>query len=259
MRRPCLLLVLTLAALLGSCNVVPSLSATPRLGTLELDGDLSISSSGSSASGDMEDLGFDDDGAVFEPRVDLAWGPIDLIATAYDAAYAGSGTADVTFDLGGVTINTGEDVDSELDLRGLALLATWDLVPTDFVDVGLGLGVQALDIDAAMTSQTSGDTIETDESVPFPVVAARAAVQISDLTISAVGSGVSVETNDVDATYYDVDLMASWTFERFLGFHGALVAGWRQIALDAEYDDDGSDVVLDFSISGPFVGLTLGI
>lgn len=259
MRLPTLPVALALAALFTSCNIVPSVRATPRLGTLELEGDLSISSSNTTASADMEDLGFVDDGNVFGPRLDIAWGPVDLIATGYQSSYEGEGTADVTLDLGGVTIDVGDSVASSLDLTTLGVLATWDFVPTDLVDIGLGFGVQALDIEASITSLTTGDTIDTDESAPFPVVAARAAVQLFDLEITGVASGVSLEQSGVDATYLDIDLMASWTFERFLGFHGALVAGWRQVSLDADYEDEGSDVLLDFTLSGPFFGLTLGI
>ena len=250
------LLPLTLAT---SCNIVPSVRATPRLGTLELSGDLAISSSGITAEADMESLGFVDDGNVFGPRVDIAWGPVDIVATGYESSYEGEGVADVTLDLGGVTITAGEAVSSSLDLTTIGVLATWDLVPTDVVDLGLGVGVTAIDIDASITSLTSGDTIATDEAAPFPVVAARAAVRLFDLELSGIASGVAVEQSGVDATYFDLDLMASWTFERFLGFHGALVAGWRQVVLDAEYEDDGSDVLLDFELSGPFFGLTLGI
>lgn len=259
LRRLGPLLGLGLLGLAPACNIVPDLKATPRIGTLELTGDLSISSTGATASADVEDLGFDDDGSTFAPRVDLAWGPVDIIATGYQAAYEGQGTADVALDLGGVVITAGDTVDSELDLTTAGVIATWDFIPTDLVDLGIGLGVQAIDLEASITSQTTGDTISTDESAPFPVVAARAGVQIFDLELTGVASGIAFEQDDFDATYLDIDLMASWTFERFLGFHGALVLGWRQVMLEADYEDSSSDVDLDFTLSGPFFGLTLGI
>ena len=260
MRHPVILLALLLGCGLSSCNIIPSATVTPRLASLELDGDLLLGVGGVSGSGDLETLGLGDSESTFAPRVDLSWGPVDLVATAYNSSFSGEGVADVTLDLGGTTITAGDTVRSDLDLSSLGLLAIWDFVPTDLVDFGLGLGVQLIDISASVESIGLGaGTIETDESAPFPVLAARAAVQVFDLELVGVASGVSFETGGIDATYYDLDLMASYTFERFLGFHGALVAGWRQIVVDAEYTDQGSDVILDFTLSGPFFGLSLGL
>ena len=260
MRFPILPPVLTILALASSCNILPSARITPRVGTLELDGDISAGAPGVSATADMEDLGFIDDGSVFSPRVDLAWGPVDLIASGLNAQYEGDGTAAVDLTVGGTTISGGADVHSELDLNMVSLLAVWDFIPTDVVDFGIGLGVQAIDFDTSITSTDMVPvTIETSESAPFPVIAARGAVQLFDLEISAVASGVSLDISGVDATFLDLDVMASYTFEEFLGFYGAIVAGYRQIDMDVEYSDSGSDVALDFALSGPYFGLTLGL
>ncbi|MFT5291607.1 MAG: hypothetical protein ACI8PQ_003229 [Planctomycetota bacterium] len=260
MRFSNLVLALSTLALASSCNILPSARVTPRIGTLELDGDISAGTPGLSATADMEDLGFIDDGNVFSPRVDLAWGPVDLIASGFNAKYEGDGTADVALTIGGDTISIGEAVHSELDLSMVTLLAVWDFVPTDVVDFGLGLGAQVIDFDTSITSLGMVPvTIETAESAPFPVLAARGAFQLFDLEISAVASGVSLDISGVDATFVDLDIMASYTFEEFLGFYGALVAGYRQIDMDVEYSDSGSDVALDFSLSGPYFGLTLGL
>jgi len=250
---------LALALFACGCQVTPSLVVTPRLGTLDVSGDVFVSSSGSSVATDADDLGLDEDNAVFEPRVDFAWGPAHVMGTVYSASYEGTGTAEGQLDLGGVTINAGDQVRSTLDVTSVNLVTTFDLIPTKLVDLGIGLGVRVIDFDGKVTSLSTNQSIASDETFALPVAAARAAVNVGPFQLSLVGSGLGGSYDGIDASVLDLDLMGEYTFEEFIGFHGSLVLGYRYIGVSVEYTDSGSDVDADLDFQGPYIGLSLGI
>jgi hypothetical protein len=243
----------------GGCAAVPHAYLTPRVGPLDVDGDVAISSSSGTASTSADALGLDEDTIVFNPRIDASWGGLDLMLSGYRGRFSGSGRTEGQFDLGGVVIAAGEDVDSRLDLGQASLLATWDLVPGNLIDLGIGLGASAFDVDARVRSQSSGDEVETDEVFVVPLLAARAAVTLGDFQLGLHWSGIVVDVGDVDARFHDFDLMARWCFLDTGSIVGALVAGYRLMLVDAEYDDGGSRVDVDLDFHGPYFGLTLGL
>ena len=248
-----------LAVALGSCQLAPSLSVLPRVGQLDIEGDVLVSSSIASVASDAEELGFDQDDATFQPRVDLRWGPAHITASGYIADYEGTGTAEGQLDLGGVVIAAGEQVESALDVTSVNLVTTFDLVPTSLVDVGIGIGARVVDFEGQVRSLSSGDSIDSDELFALPVAALRAGVALGPVQLSAIASGLSGSYDDIDATVIDVDVLAEYRFDDFLGFHGSFVAGYRHIGIDVEYTDDGSDVDADLDFTGPYIGLALGI
>ena len=251
--------LVVLALLASGCQLTPSISAIPRIGPLAVDGDILVSSSVASVGSDAEELGLDEDESVFSPRVDIGWGPAHIMVTAYGAEYDGTGTAEGQLDLGGVTISAGEMVESNLEVNSLNLVTTFDFVPTKLVDVGLGVGARVIDFQGSIESLSSGDSIVSDETFALPVLALRGAVDVGPLEVSLIGSGLTGTYSDIEATVLDLDLLGEYRFDEFLGFHGSLVFGYRYIAIDVEYTDDGSDVDADLNFSGPYIGLALGI
>ena len=259
MKRARLVALGLAVVLVPGCSLTPSLVAIPRVGPLDIKGDVLVSSSGSSVSSDAEELGLEEDSGVFEPRVDFEWGPAHIMASAYWAEYEGTGTAESDLDLGGVVISEGEQVESSLDIASVNVLGTFDLIPTDVVDLGLGLGVRVIDFDGKVTSLSTGDSIESAEGFALPVAAARAALSVGPFELSLLGSGITGSYDDMDASVIDLDLMGEYTFEKLLGFRGSLILGYRYITIDVEYTDEGSDVEAELDFSGPYVGLALGI
>lgn len=247
------------ALLACACQLTPSLVAIPRYGGLDISGDVLVSANSASVGSDVGELGFEDDSSVFQPRLDFAWGPAHVAASAYWAEYEGTGTAESQLDLGGVVISAGEQVESSLELTSANVVATFDLVPTDIIDVGIGLGARYIDFAGNVRSLSSGNSIASAEVIALPVAAARVAVALGPFEVSAVGSGLTGSYSGIDATVLDVDVMGEYTFERFLGFHGSLVVGYRYITIEVDYTDQGSDVEADLDFSGPYVGLALGI
>jgi hypothetical protein len=243
----------------------PSLKARIVGARLGLDGDLAAADSGVgiSASSDVESLGLDDDETAIAPRVEFAWGGFHLLADTIGVEYDGQGIADADITIGGTTIPAAENVDSELDLTLSGALLLWDVVPTDLVELSLGLGVVYADESASITSlgpAVAGQRVSTDEQAPLPVVGARLGFELWKLHVEALGRGLQIDVDNVDARFFDVDASASFEFLGG-GDHGSLglVAGYRLIELDAEYEDGGSDVDIEVDFSGPYLGLAASL
>lgn len=237
---------------------VPSVAIAPRYVFTEVDGSVAANAGGSSGSSSLEDLGLDDSSSAFSPRVDLDWLGFQVSASTLATSSSGRGTLDADLDLGGDTISAGDDVDSDLDLDVLSAAATFDIIPTDFIDVGVGLGVTMLEFDARFRSTTTNDLLVTDESLPIPVLAARVGSQIGPLDVGAVLGFIDYDVDDVDASLFDLDIHAAY---RLLGegdrFVGHIVAGYRYIDMDGSYEDGDSTVATDFTIEGPYVGVAV--
>jgi hypothetical protein len=244
-----------LAVAVSSCGA-PSFGITPRLGKLDIDGNIGVESTGVTAKNSVESLGLVEDDSVFGGRVDLDWGGVHVTAAGQSSTHDGDGVLEADLSQGGTTITAGTAVESKLDIGIYSGVVTFDLLPTDNFELGLGLGVAAIDFDVSFTDPNSGDRIATDETVPLPVLALRGAVALGPVDVSVLASGISVAIDGDEATYIDLDAMAR---VRVLGsgdrFTGWLALGWRQIDLDAEYEDDG-EAELDLEFSGPYFGLT---
>jgi len=247
-----------LVLLLSSCV---SVSAIPRFGRLDLDGEVGINdaSSGSSASNSISDTGLDDDRSVPGARVDLEAAGMTTTFQLSSSSHGGTGTLTADLDDGTTSIPAGSTVRSDLDLLLGEAIVTWDFVPGDTVELGLGFGATLFDVDAQFQDTGSGDTISTDEVLPLPLLAARVGVALGDFDVSLLAGGFAIEIDDDDATFVDVDLMARWKVFGAAGRRvGAIVLGYRHVELDLDYDDDDAAVELDLELSGPYLGFSLG-
>ncbi len=246
-------LLIVLGAL-SSCGA-PSFGVTPRLGKLDIDGEIGVQSAGVSATNSVESLGLVEDDSVFGARVDLDWGGVHVTASGQSSTHDGDGVLEAELSQGGTTITAGTAVASELDIGLYSGVVTFDLLPTDNFELGLGLGVSVADFDTSFTDETTGDRIATDEVVPIPVLAARGGFALGPVDVSVLAAGMAVAIDGDEATYIDLDAVAR---VRVLGsgdrFTGWLALGWRQVELDAEYEDDG-EAELDLEFSGPYFGL----
>ncbi len=236
---------------------LPTLQGGVRYGTFEPTGDFGISSSGVVAQSDVEDAGFDRDDSVPSATIDFKWGAPHFTLSALQASFEGNGRLDAEVSQGGNTIPAGANVRSEMDLDIYSGIVTFDLLPSSF-ELGIGGGVTAFDLDASIRDRDTGIEVSTDEIAPIPVVALRAGVEFGDFALSGLVSGMDIDVNDVDVAFYDVDVYARW---RFIGgnkrVRGSLLAGWRQIGADFDYEDSNDDVEGDLTMFGPYIGLEI--
>lgn len=245
------------ALALSACSA-PSLYVTPRISQLDIQGDVGIQQ-GSSLSGQasIDSLGIEEDTSVPGGRVDLLAGG-HWTVSAQKSSHDGDGIADATLSSGTVTINVGDPVHSEFDFGLYSGAVTFDLVPGDTVEVGIGLGLAALDIDARFTDQLTSQEVSTNEIVPVPSLAGRVGVSMGPVEVSGLVNWIKLNYRDTDASYLDVDAMARL---RILGsgdhFSGYVAAGYRFLNVQADYESDGNSIDVDVDFSGPWIGLSL--
>ena len=240
----------------AGCQVVPTASVTPRYVALELDGDIGVSGAGTVVSSSTTGLGIDDDTSL-NPRADVSWLGFDVWATWYDARFAGQGRAEGQLDLGGVVINVGDPVASELDLMMATGAATYDLIPGDTIDLGIGLGYGYVDFDAEIRSLSTGEAVGSAETFGMPLLAVRGAIEVGALELSAIIAGLKAKASGDEVELFDADLMLRWHFLNVGSVQGGAVLGYRVTRIDADYEHLGSRVEADLDFAGPYAGLTI--
>ncbi len=246
-------------SLFAACST-PRLDVTPRWGTVDISVDVGIASGGVVAQADLETAGLQADDSVFGGRLDFDWGGLHLMASAQDSTHDGEGTLTATISSGGVTIPVGAAVASELDLGLYNALLTFDFIPTELVEFGLGGGVTYIDLDASFEEDATGATVATDEAAPIPVLAARVSSRFWRIDASVEASGMAISYDGTAVTLLDIDAMAKLRLfggDNHLAAH--LAAGYRWTDLDVEYEDGSDEVDGNVTLEGPWVGLTISI
>lgn len=252
------ILACTSALMLCSSCAGPYIAVEPRYGNLELDGDVAVASGAITSSNSLDAVGLDDAEGTFGARVDARWLMPHLTVWGSQSSFDGDGTLEADLSQGGNTIVAGTDVKSDFDFDMLAGVLTFDLFPGDTFELGIGFGAALLALDASITDPVGAADITLDESLPMPLVSARLGAQFWRLDVEALLSGMALDVDGNDATFYDLDLAARM---RVLGSGdhatGHLVLGYRHVALDVDYDDGGDAVELDLEFTGPYIGLRI--
>lgn len=236
----------------------PAVYITPRVSKVDIDGGIGVQM-GSSVSGQatVDSLEIEEDSGVIGGRVDLvALGHWTF--SAQQSTHEGDGFADATISQGSVTINPGDPVKSEIDFAVYSGSWTFDFIPGDTLEAGLGLGVSVLDFDAMFTEQVTDQVIQTDETVPVPSLVGRVGANLGPVEVSGLVSWIDLGYKDTNASYLDIDAMARVrVFGDSNRFAGHIAAGYRFVDVQAEYEDGGDSVDVDVEFSGPWIGLSL--
>jgi hypothetical protein len=237
----------------------PTVDITPRFGEFDVEGDFaaSVAGGGATANSSFESMGLDDSEATFVPRGDLSWAGMHLSVTALDADFAGTGVVDNTIVYEGTTITGGTMVDSEFKFSTLSSALTWDLIPSDTIEVGIGIGVSLMDIDLSIQEIGGAlNEISTDEVIPIPMVALRAEFELGPIGVTGTANMIEVGTDDGDVSVTDLDINGAY---RLFGgkdrARGSAVLGWRSFEVDVEYSDDDDDINANWTIDGFYLGL----
>ncbi len=249
-------LVVLALSLLGAC-AAPQFQLAASYGELTPKGDVSlVNGGGATANNSLDDLGLDSAEATPALRADFKWGVPHLTLATQSSSWDGNGILSVDF--GG--IGTGTAVDTELELALHRSVLTFDLVPTDLFELGLGFGVSLIDIKGSVDESAGALSENFDESLPVPVLAARIGGKLWKLDCELLLSGLKVDVDGNSATYLETDLNARYSIFGAPGeLGGGIIAGWRQVSLQAAYDDGSDAVDLDLTFSGPYLGVQLGI
>lgn len=255
--RPLPLAVPLVSLALASC--APSLKVMPRIGALELEGDLLISEDEVDATNSVGDLGLDDREATPSALLDLEWGSPHLTLATQSTSFSGDGRLAGALEYEGNTIPAGADVASDLDLGIHSGILTFDVAPTPIMELGIGFGVTAVAIDARFREDGTGTTVDTDEVLPVPVLAARVGFWVDNVEVAGLISGMDASVDDADVQMLDLDVYARYHFFGFAQHgSGSVVLGWRRLDLDAEYEDEDSVIDAELRLTGPYLGVQFG-
>lgn len=253
-------LLLALLTGLGSCST-PRLDVMPRVEQAKFGGHISASSSGVTAqSNDVaNDLGLNSTESEFGGRVDLTFGGAGKWTFAWSPAeFSGNGTLTEDITYNGTTITAGTPVASDVTMNVGTLLWTHDFIPGDNLELGLGLGAHVLDFHTSIKSAT--EEVKIDETVPVPVLAARAGAVFGPIDVSALVSGLKFNSGGDDATFFDTDVMARWHFLGGADQHlsAGVVVGWKKTDTKFDVTDNGSHTNADLNVSGIYYGISIG-
>lgn len=259
LRRLAAALPLALSTLLlGACSA-PTAKVMPFVTSLGIAGDLSIQDNssmigGATANSSFDELGVGDDEAAFGGLARIGLGAAELSVAALGIDFEGTGTTTSTFEFGGNSIGANVAVDTDIELQMARALFTWDLVPIGGVDLGIGVGATLLDLQFNLEEQGGLATINTEATIPVPLIGARAAWEWGPVDLRADIGGLVIEYDGDEATVIDGELSAA---VEFLGV-GDLVVGYRLTRIDAQYEDEDARVDANFDLEGYYFGLQLG-
>jgi hypothetical protein len=235
----------------------PKVSPMLRVASLDISGDLDFKGGGIiNSSTSASRLGLDEE-TVFQPRVDLDWPRCHLSVEGFQADYDGTGTLNNTLTLGGITIPFNTPVSSDWELGFYRAVFTYDFFPIEFFELGLGGGLGMLDYDLEMRSLSSASRISSDDDLYFAFLSVRAYKEFGKFDALAMVSGLSADIDDEDMSYFDTEASVGYQLFGDENLNGRLLAGYRFINVDYEYDDKGRDVELDADFDGPFIGFRL--
>jgi hypothetical protein len=255
MQRLTILLVLLMMA---SCSA-PRLDVGVTAGQLSIDGRFGVQAGPVAATSKFSDLGLDKDSSVPGARVDMDFGSPHLAISYLSSDFSGDGTTTSEFSQQGVVIPSGTNVRTSADLDVYSFVYTFDLVPTDTVELGIGMGATIVDVRGAIDQIGGPNSIDVDQILPLPLLAARGSVDLGDFELEGALSGMDFTIDGDSARVVDLDLAAQY---RFLGGSDRLSLaarlGWRYINIDADYEDRDDNVRLDMGVDGPYLGLVIG-
>ncbi len=249
------------AAILVSGCGVPTGRISARGGPLYLDGGVGTNQLGGNVRGQAsaKDLGLDDPEIAFQPKAEVDWGGFNISLDGFAVGYSGNGTATVGLDIGNrPPIEQGAAVHTKLDLSYLMLKATFDLIPTDVIDVGIGLGGGIVDYDLSVNEILGVGSFETVETLPiiYPVI--RVGSLIGPVRIAGYLGGLALSYDGNKIKYIDGEIYAG---VRLFGadsrLQGWVSLGYRYIDFEYEYESKGSDVELDARVTGPYLSLEI--
>ncbi len=249
--------------LLGASCSVPAVRPWGRVGYLHLDGDIAASAGPASASVSADSLGLDNYEAIPNIGADFDWDPIHLAVEGLVAKYQGSGfaTTELSIDNDGspIVIPLGTQVESEIDVGLYLARATWDILPSAPVDLGIGVGGGLIDYGVSFdaTILTQPRSVGIDDELPFGFLTARVGRQLGDFELLGHISGLGFEFGNEEINFIDIEGSLIWTFWYMKTGAAALEVGYRYIELDYEFDPSRGNFSVDAALRGPFVGLSV--
>jgi len=239
-----------LSCSLGAC-AQPGVRAWVQGGNFELDGGLNTSD-GSGAN--LDSLGLGGGETAFSAGVELDWDPLHVALESLNTELDGQGVIDGALDFDDSNIALGETVNSELDAELAQVRMVWNVLPSSFVDLGLGIGLANFDYSAMVDSLSGPGGLSLRDEQRFAFLTARARKEIGRVELLGHASGLSYELGDESVDYFDLSGTISVRLLHIGPAALRLDLGYRHLELEVGLD---ANVEVDGSWSGPFAGVSL--
>ncbi|MEZ6019849.1 MAG: hypothetical protein R3F17_07020 [Planctomycetota bacterium] len=249
--------VLSLAVLCGACNA-PALTAGLGGAQLRTRGNFGATDSGTVVTSNMDSprSGPAHRRGIAAPVP--ADGPRQLELSGFAVDIAGHGTVDADITIGGTTLTANTEVDSTFAMGCYSSVLTWDVARFGSTLLGMGVGVEWIDLDVSMRENPGTLAIASSQAFPLPLMGVRLSSETAPVAASVSVGWIGLNAPSTKASVLDVDARIDGTL---IGRPGGLLLqgmlGYRGFEMDVSYDDGGSQVEADFKIGGPYAGLRL--
>ena len=217
----------------------------------ELSGTASLeaSSGGLSAAAraDVEDtFGLREPSDSIYLRAEFDAGLLRVTASGFRYEQTGTGLLEASFgDLAAGTLVT-----SDLRLGAAKAAVTFDVIDVGGFRLSPGIGVDLLELDATVSSQSIAQSERVDEILPMPLVVLQGEVDFGPAAVVVEVGGMDVELGDLGGQVWDAEAMLSLRPTSII----ELFAGYRWISVDAHGLSSDRDFRTDFELQGWFAG-----
>jgi hypothetical protein len=245
-----------LLVLAAGCSM-PRFDASLRAGGMEIDGDVTGSAGPAEARTTANRLGLDRE-AVVQPRVDADWGAWHAWIDGFVVSFSGHGSAEGEISRGGNTIAAGVDTRTDVDIGYLVGGLTFDIFPTDYLDIGVGVAGGLVTYDFEIEERSGAGRVVFDDWLPLAYPVVRLASEIGPVRAFAEGGLMRLEYDDA---HYDFGIFEVAAMYRVFGedeaIQGYATLGYRYLYFDYDYDFSVGGAELDVTLSGPYAGFTM--
>jgi hypothetical protein len=243
-----------------SSHAAPRVKATFQAALLDIDGDFGVlpNSNIITLTSDANALGLKEE-TVFQPRLDFDWKDWHLWLIGFQADYSGSGTLEAKVQIGSFPpITRGTPVRTDAGFKYLAANVVYDVLLTDFIDIGLGLGGGLVNYELAFKSQLSSVRVAFDDTLPFVFPLVRIVKEIGNFGLAGTIGGIAIVLGAHDINYLQMDVGISYrVFDQDEKLQGNVILGYQYFEMDYVYEGQSSVGVIDVILSGPYLGFAL--
>lgn len=223
---------------------------------LTSSGSFGATDSGVVVTSSMDSLGLAQEESTLLPRIFMRDGRRALELSGFRVDYEGQGAVEATITLNGTTLLAGTAVDSGFGMGAYSAVLTWDVARFGSSVLGLGFGLEWIDLDVALDETAGVLSLRSSQQFPLPLIGVRLSSEDSPVSGSLNLGWISLSAPEATATVLDVDARID---VRLMGRKGGTIMmgmlGYRNFDMEVSYDDGGSQIEADFNIGGPYVGL----
>lgn len=166
-----------------------------------------------------------------------------LAASMMKVQFEGTEFPEFEIEFEGETYQVGIEVDTETETNIYRIAWEADWLTTDRLRLGTILGVEIFDAQVSIENDVVGKE-EFDEAVPVPIVGVQGEVRLPyGFGVYGEAAGLRVDSGDDSGSFFEFEVGAKYTYQLTQAVVHAS-AGWRQIDISLDVDDDSVDLTL---------------